>query len=392
MNKATENRTKRIIFSDQINKKAGWIIPIAYDDKFITGQNLPLSKMIGKEDLTSEEIKQYPYVINPENFYRVKHRQPFNLSLDYDKAIYDLLMLTGKIADGEHEYKRNKVKYIGYFFDQEQDAVEKNKERDDIYDAQTLIRKLPIEKYRNVALLLNYMVKGSFYIPIENVSPDLQKNKLLEVCEKHPKEVMKCFPENNKGIDLFMWILELVDTKIIRQTTRGEFWYEQEFLGESIEAVIRTLSKKEYDHLKKIFDNRLSVKKGHKVEDLEPVKGVKEKTNEFIFKLREAKSYIFDENIVEFKKVYEDLLNNYSEFLSGKEYKKDMERIEAYMTKINTSKVREEYRTKLSERNLESLQKGISSGTSPFNKEDVKDVWDNEEKLREYMINTKFPL
>lgn len=380
---------KRIVFIERVHIKNIWTIPIELmDGRYITGQDLAFKKMIGKDPLTEEEKKKYPYVVNPENFYKIGHLKNLNMSNDYDKAMYNLIIASLVIASSKSKYDQQSVEFIGYFHDEEEEAVEINRIEDEIYEASTLIRDLPLLKYKGIVLLLNYLIKGSFFIPA-NVSPDVQRSKMLKACKDNPTDVKKCFPKYNKGVEKYSFILELIEAKIIRETTRGEFFYEKEYLGDSLDAIIRTLGKADTKYLKEIFIHRLKLVKGESIGD---IPAGDKRGNDFKSKVQELKALIVDKDDGGFAREYKLFVANYSDMFGDEDHTEDVIILKEHMDLVKLSQERENLIDSFKVKSLTNIQKSFTVPGSPFKKDEVPEgVWDDKEKLIEHMVNIKLP-
>lgn len=386
-----QKQIKKIIFTKDIYKRVPWDIPIEIvDGTYLTGQELDYQKMIGEEPLTEAESKKYPYVVNPLNFYKITHFTTLDLSKPYDKALYNLIVISKKVAKSKGEYDDGSKQYVGYFFDEHEEAKRQNSFDDLVFEAMKLVRALSIEKYASVILLYNYVSSKGAHIPPSGISIDVQRNRLLQACKTTPEDILKCFPEHNKGIEQFGYILDLINAGIIRETASKEFFFEARYLGNSIEEVLRNIGKSENEHLKQIFDSRLAIAKGGAAAGHRPM-SEKERRTSFLFKVKDLKSLIFDENNEDFIASYQTLLREYPDLVSDKEFRADIKKIEEYFVSLKDSSDKEKFIKELEKKDLEGLKRSIASAKTPYNKDDCADFWDDEEKLREYMIATKYP-
>jgi hypothetical protein len=385
-----DSSIKMIIFTEPINKKVSWDIPIEIvNDRYITGQDLSNEKMLGKKPLDKDEAEKYPYVINPENFYKIRHRTKLDINKPYDKAIYDLILISRKIAKSESDYKNNHQSYIGYFYDEVESAKTENQFEENAFKAMKLIHDLPIEKFKSIVTLFNYVSKKPGYIPVSGVSTEIQKNRLLKACRENPEDVMNCFPEYNEGIGEYGYILDLINVNIIRDTGNNEYFFEQKYLGSSIDEVIRTIAKKENQHLKQVFNHRLALKHGTIPQG--DITTDKERKNEFSFKLKALKSLAFDQKDAEFISEYQKTMAAYADLAGDFSFREEVKTVENHFKNITYNSEKKEFEDNLKKRDLKSLQQGINSPKSIFSKEDCIDFWDDEQKLRDYMIKTKYP-
>ena len=390
MNTVKQMPRRKVVFIREIEKKHGWIIPIeSMNGKYLTGQDLEYDKSIGKKPLTPDDEKKYPYVINPHNLYRIQNHKSIDLTNFYEKAIYDLMIISKKIAKSEIEYKQWPMKYIGYIYDAEEEARQIVSKEDNIYEAMQLVRDLPAEKYKGVILLLNYTIKSPFYVPVSGVSLDFQRAKLLEACREYPDKVKNCFQKYNPGIDQYMFILELIEYKVIRETQRGQYFYEKEPLGSSMEEVLSFLTKQDNSQLKKIFTHKLAIGKGE-ITDEKVSASPHDREGEFANKVRDLKSLIVDDDAKVFKNGYLNLLREYEDFCNTTKYLDDMQKLKDYMQKIALVEQRHELRGELNEKDIGTLHKSFGP-KSVYQREDVDKIWDDKEKLIDYMVNKRYP-
>ena len=143
MSKVIENDRKKVRVIIDLNKypvykKSPYTIPIFGESgRFRTGQKLDTSKIIsgrmkGNEPalipvaLTEEERAKYPVVIDPTNHYKVRHLQWLYKDDDSDKAILNLLLISGYWAENKSLFDKNPVKYHGYLDDPITEAIAKN--------------------------------------------------------------------------------------------------------------------------------------------------------------------------------------------------------------------------------------------------------------------------
>ena len=109
------NKIKLVLENRACKHHNAFYIPIVQENNiFYTGQKLSTQKMLGDVPLTEEELKLYPYVINPLQTHKVPNGRMFDVDDITDKAIYDLIGLSEKIAPSKSEY--NPSKHKGYFF------------------------------------------------------------------------------------------------------------------------------------------------------------------------------------------------------------------------------------------------------------------------------------
>jgi len=385
---STSMPSKKVVLVRKIDKKNGYIIPIEkVNEIYITGQDLTYDKMIGKVPLTEEEKRKYPHVINPHSLLRIRDHKKLDVENDaYDKALYDLMIASRTIAKSKSHFDKDPIQYVGYIFDMEEDAKATIQKEDAIYTAMTLIRDLPVDSYKPTVLLMNHMVKNKFYIPPTGVSLELQKAKMLEACRQYPEAVKNCFPAYNPGIERYGFVLELIEYKIIKESGRGELFYEKELLGSSVDQVLSYLDKEPNSHMKRVFAHRLQVAKGLVTQ--EKIDVVLE--SDFIADVNYLKALILDDDAGSFKEKYPVFVTKYSMYVSQDKYIRDMAVLSKYMHKISSSSERESFKISLEERDLESLHRAFTV-KSPYVREEAEEFWEDKEKLIEYMVNKKIP-
>lgn len=241
-------KTVRVVFDKRIYRKYNWTIPIVeFSGSYRTGQNLEYKKMIGEIPLTPEEEKLYPFVINPLNLYKLPHNRLIDLDNPSDKAIYDLVLLSGKFAKSKVEFK--KASHYGYFEDKE---IEASVIIADVMDETTALSKI-IElnaiEIDSISLMLNYSTKKEdFDISVNNSSTNQKKAAMIKLARKNPKVILNCFEDYNPDSKDDLFIYKLIHHKLIIKTMND--FYESaggvrgRYLGKSLNDVKDFLNKK----------------------------------------------------------------------------------------------------------------------------------------------------
>lgn len=381
---------KKIVFPDRrIYRKVPWNIPVEIlNNQYLTGQDLTFKKMIGEEPLTEEEQEKYPFVLNPLDNHKIAHGTILNLEKPYDKAIYDLIMISKQIAISESHYGGQPVGHVGYFFDELESAILENDKEELALEAQILIRELPVERYAEIIRLYNYISRRTEYIAHKGISPQIMKNKLMKAAREFPEDIKKCFPQHNEGIQEYSFVLELIGIGVITENARRQFFYQTKFLGENIDEVITNLRKRDYAEVLSIMTNRLELKKGSS--DATP-STIEERKETFKGKLTEMKSLLFDGKESEFMTLYTDTMASYPDVIATGDFKEEIDQVESRQKAIIFGKEVEKFRNEIAEKELKELQSAISHHKTPYKKEDCEAFWEDETKLREYMVSIKYP-
>lgn len=249
-----------------IYNKHPWPVPIVKEseNKYLTGQNLTYKQMIGEADLTAEERVKYPVVINPHNMYKGIDRKFYHLDDPNDKAMYELMILSGYIAKTEAAYKKNRDRFVGYFFDPENEAIKANEFEDKVFEAQSRVRAMSITEYDKILLALTYKI-SSYNVGgnLKGLSPDRKRYEILEACKTYPDEVLNCFSDYNPGIDEELFIIELINTGILFQKQDGSIMHGPAYIADSIDGVKKYLAKEENQYLRKKWQITLDERKGY---------------------------------------------------------------------------------------------------------------------------------
>lgn len=241
-------KTVRVVFDKRIYRKYNWTIPIVeFSGSYRTGQNLEYKKMIGEIPLTPEEEKLYPFVINPLNLYKLPHNRLIDLDNPSDKAIYDLVLLSGKFAKSKVEFK--KASHYGYFEDKEIEASVIIADVMDETAALSKIIELNAIEIDSISLMLNYSTKKEdFDISVNNSSTNQKKAAMIKLARKNPKVILNCFEDYNPDSKDDLFIYKLIHHKLIIKTMND--FYESaggvrgRYLGKSLNDVKDFLNKK----------------------------------------------------------------------------------------------------------------------------------------------------
>jgi hypothetical protein len=378
-------------------KKSPYTIPIYGDGgRFRTGQSLDTSKIIsgkmkGNEPslipapLTEEEKAKYPIIIDPTNHYKVRNLQWLFKDDDMDKALINLMLISGYWAENRAIYEINPVKYHGYFDDPITEAVIKNDIKKERYEAETEVRYASNSDYERIALIFNFSVPES-NININDPS-DILKGKLIDYCETHPKQMKMCFEKYNKGIDKDIFILECINADIINRKPSGDLYHDREYIGVSMEDCHKYMAKKGNEPLYAKFKSLLEIKSGKKVSDY--VVETVEKTDDNISYIMKCKSSIFDGD-------YEGAKRNFSK-IDKEAYKSECERLEVEIENLKgqrvNSKLKAEinaFETELNDLPLAELHNKILHIKSNYKESECKDFWNDKAKLVDYMLKVKF--
>lgn len=263
-----EGKKVKLVFTERVYKKHAWTIPIVFQDgKWWTGQDLSYEKMTGKALLTKEEEEKYPYVINPEKSYKVQNNRVFDFSNPADNALYELCLISEKIAKTKSEHVS--AKHLGYFEDKALEASQKVVAMNKKFEAMKELSSISDERLNEIVLMLNYMAKKEeFNINIKYANLDEKKIAVYEMIEKNPSLVLSCFPKYNPLIEEDLFIFKLIHNRLIIR--HGLDYYESvagtkgTYLGGSIDKVKEyVLRDKSANYLKEKFEKLLNqIEKG----------------------------------------------------------------------------------------------------------------------------------
>jgi len=400
------DRKVQIIFDHpdhRILKKHAWTIPIEkVGNEFITGQDLDHDKKIGKQPLTDKEKERYPFVINPiEGRYKARDRNWFDLRLDEDWALYNLIIHSKRIAPHVGEFHKNRAKYLGYFHDPETEAVANLDDYDKRFEAEKFIRGLSIDRYVPTILLINYKIGSTdFSISTKGVSSDRQKEQLILAAHRYPERILECDPKNNKSAAIDMFLLELIEEDVLIRKHNGDITFGGEYLGSNLEEVKKALVHEDNKHLAERLNIMLEEKKKgiSSAVASEAFKKVADSDSAYLEKYNNVvnafKAAIYEKEqgvAIKQLKVIEKM---FPETVSRKlnidfTTQKAQNMYEDAFSEEKTSK-EDRFKAELDELSLEDLQKKISHHMTAFKEEDCKDFWNDKQKLIDYMINVKF--
>lgn len=380
--------------------KTPYIIPIINDGsndnpRYRTGQDLTIQQIMPikvskgqykeSEPLTKEQREKYPFVINPTVQYKVKHLDWLKKKDPFQKALYDLMLLSGEWAESKAIFNQDPKKYVGYFEDAVGEAIAKNIIRQERYDAESAVRMAGIDEYRRIALVFGF-IKPNIHIPI-NASPDEILDSLLELCDTYPKEIKMCFEKYNKGIDKDIFILECIDANIIQRKDKGDLYYDKDYIGTTLDDVKRYLGGKGNEDLYKRFQSLISQKHGkiitNSVELDKPAEG------DDMSLIMMCKSAIFDGNLDAAKKAFIKInKDNYP--LECESLSIAIENMKVSRVESKEAKLIDAFKEEMMTLTLEELQEKIKHQASKYDEKDCVGFWDDKEKLIEYMVKVKF--
>lgn len=389
-----KGRDVKVVFMKKIWRKHNWYVPIVKerDGVFLTGQDLPYAKMIGEEMLTDGEKKQYPFVIDPTEHYRIIHGQRFNTSEYYDRMILQLALNSSEIAESLSAYKKDPQAYVGYVEDNLAEARAYNETADLKYEADTLIRNLPISDFRRVALLVNYTMGK--HINVDSMPEDYIKAKLLEAANEDPDAVLKCFPKHNPGIEEDLYILELIKYKILYKKPNNEIYDGDVYVGQSLGDAKNFLHKSHnagyVNKWKHLLDKAKGIASDVAIDKL-PTDSRADEYKEIILKVKEA---IFDEKVDKAEYYFDKAAKEYAGYLDNATESSLLSKINDLKSKRkddNDNKKKEQFKKELEELEVKKLQEKIKHAKSPYDGKQCEEFWNDKSQLIEYMIKVKFP-
>lgn len=383
-----EKRKVRVVFTRKVYYDKPYVIPIIKTNAgWQTGQELSEEKMTNPDLLTKEDKEKYPFVIDPTNHYKVGHLTWLHCDTPYGKAICDLLVLCGDWAIGKHAYEDNKGRYIGYLEDKQIEAQQKNKKRDERYEAEKMVREMPAENYRRVSMMLNTLLP-SFNLNVDSVSLDEIKEATLNACEESSEIVKMCFEKHNPGIAFEYFIVECLHYGVLNKKVSGDIFDGNEFIGSSVNDVRKYIEKKDNEYRREKWNKSLNARKGIIVSD------VSDNTSQEVQMVQTVKLAFFD-NDNDAAKTALDVLTAY--YPNNSNVEGFRARISSSVSKepgkpVDKSKEIEKFRNEQLQRTLDEIHATVEHHKTDYQKDDVVGIWDDKEALIEYMVKVRFKL
>ena len=211
--------------------------------------NLTMAEMTHMVQLSAEKMAKFPFVIYPETrdpkglvittVFPLKHGDKFNIGVDAtgqnlspkDHAMYNYCrFLYPTVVMSKKDVRPGETMF--YMEDLAAEAEVRVKKGDLEFEAEMLVRSANLDKYRELALLLNYKLKG-FNINIGSLTETQVKDKMIQACKDSPAEVKECFSKEVKD-DLF--VLRLKDKGYLTMKN-GSFYDGTLFIGQTLEQV-----------------------------------------------------------------------------------------------------------------------------------------------------------
>ena len=385
----------RVVFEKKIYKKYNWTVPIVeFSGTYRTGQNLEYKKMTGEVPLTSEEEALYPFVINPNNFYKLPHGRMLDLDIASDKAMYDLVMLSGKFAKSKPEFM--KAVHYGYFEDKEIEASVLITDVVDETAALSKILSLNALEIDSVALMLSYSTRREdFDINVNNSTINQKKAAMIKLARKTPKVVLNCFEEYNPNVKDDLFIYKLIHHKLIIKTVTD--FYEStstgkgRYLGKNINDVKDFLNNKSNFSMRDKFLNLIKQYETGMVVTI-PMSEVENKINPEDKKkmlVSQIKAHLFDGELTEASEKLEKLRGvsekNDDTFASlVMAYNKACEEVKSTEKEKRIKDLTEQYNNM----DLPKLIALFNVKSSKFVFADIEHFKEDKEKVIEYMVNT----
>jgi len=218
-----------------------WMAP-RYNNTFRTGQeiepnnpdtenNLTPDQMRGVAKLTAEQMKKFPLVVNPDNYYFFPDGRKFDLNKKEDKILLDFLLLSfSRIARTYDTFDR--VLHDGYIEDHEAESKSVVDKTEILYDALTLIKTRQHDEVLEAALYTNHIYQES-EIDIMKMSKNQVYSELYKIAKDNPQVILDAFSEK-AAKDIF--ILKLEMHGIIKRRD-GSFYEGARFIGGSVQEV-----------------------------------------------------------------------------------------------------------------------------------------------------------
>jgi len=226
-----------------------------------TFNNLTMEEMTERVQLSAEKMKKFPFVIKPEskdengkftpNIFPIKHGTKLNITCDEmgvpvnqkDHALYNYYSKYVSVVSPSKEQMKKGTHYF-YIEDKVAEANKRVSVEDQRFEAQSLVRSANLDKYREIALILNWKIKD-FHMNVGYLTETEVKDILIQQCNERPADIISCF---DKNINEDIFILKLKDKGILTWKN-GAFYDGSLFVGSTLEQVksfIKEDSKREY--------------------------------------------------------------------------------------------------------------------------------------------------
>lgn len=403
-----ESKQVKMVFTEKILKKFAWTIPITYqNNKWYTGQNLQYDNLTNEPILNEEDRKKYPFVINPNTYYKVPHGRVFNLGDIADKALYDLCLITEKISATKKEWHSGR--HVGYFEDKEAEATVEVDVANKEFEAMQAVMNLSDPDYEAVVLMLNYTAKKEdFNINVRTSSITEKKAAIFKLIKKDPVVVLNCFEKFNPNVKDDLFIMKLLHNRFILKS--GYDYFEANngikgtYIGSTLERVKDYLNKKENSHLRDKFARLIEQKETGLVVEV-PVDMAEQmlsKENKISMLVAQIKSAMFDGDLSDAgdklatllrltsvgDEVYSKLVSKYNT-LVDEASKSSMENLEIEVNKRVVAEM-EDIEKDWTALSLEELLLITTKpGIFVTLKDEVKANSESKESLLDYMISKK---
>ena len=272
-------REVTLIAVDKRYKKSHYPFRCVYDEglkTYRTGQhidpnnpdtfnNLTVEEMTGKEKLSEQKRKMFPFIINPAGQINFYNGQKFDLTKNkageyinhQHAALINLLRKEAWFVADSSDKLIPRTHYF-YLHDEIFEAEQRIISSDLTYEAEKFIREgLLKDGLKDVAMLLGYKVKG-FNVDPALTSELVLKDKIIALCKTKPEKVLECRDPGSKE-DLY--VLKLALNNII--TRRGTDFYDgSEFIGKDLESVKRLMRLEENSARVSKWNRLLAEKEG----------------------------------------------------------------------------------------------------------------------------------
>jgi hypothetical protein len=248
---------KRLITENPLYRKSPYPYAIPWSSSRnmpLTGQDLTVDEMTGKLAMNSMRkaslgLGQFPFIINPDDIYYVKHSRLFDLSYktngddkEYlnprDVAEWNCYTInTEFVAPSKKEY--NKKSHIFYVQDVEYEAQQDNVELDKQFEAESYIREGSTSRWKDILMLLNYEVK-EYNFNVDQLSDNLLKKHVIDASKKYPDIILRLKrPES----ETLLFVLKVLRKGFIEKKKGTDFYYGSEFIGTTIDSLLEWVNK-----------------------------------------------------------------------------------------------------------------------------------------------------
>lgn len=255
----------RIFAIDSLYRRIPFEFTVVKDrnGKFMTGQQdiLTEKQMLGLDPVTAKqkdelEMGNDPFIINPDSTYSLINGRKFDLTYLEDKgkrtyvnpkdwAEYNFFILQPEVIFNKKDEKKHTTFF--YVEDKEKEAELILTKEDMEFEAMAFVRSnTSIRRLKDIALLLNHLVKGTSINPDVLTITTLQA-KIYQLCKSNPAEVLLCKGDKGDLNSEHLFVLKAMQIGEV-VLSAGSYFYgknKEAYIGDSFESVLSWIRNKE---------------------------------------------------------------------------------------------------------------------------------------------------